>query len=183
MRLATVALLLTLVAAPACGGGGGSDASSGGSPSPFVASFVPDEPAPLANTVAMAEGAKSNDVVTVDVTLTDTNGVFGTAFEVGFDDTHTVYLGFTHGSVFEQGGVTPIYNVSTNPGRIFVGVARNNGTTTDVSGTKVILGLQFRVKQGGVFPVTIENQELDDNQHPPQPLPGILWKAGAVKGV
>ncbi len=179
----TAVLLLALFTAQGCGGGGGSGASIGGSPSPFAASFVPDQPTPVASTVAMAEGAMSNDVVTVNITLTDTNGVFGTAFDVVFDDTHTTYLTDAPGSVFEQGGGTPSYTVSANGDRIVVGVARTNGTTTNVSGTKVILGLQFRVKQAGVFPVVIENEVVYDNQLNPQPIPGISWFAGAVKGV
>lgn len=185
MKLGTVALLLALVTAPACGGGGGSSTDPGGSPSPLAATFVPDEPSPAATTAAMAEGPKNNDVVTVNVTLTDASGVFGTAFEVVFDDTHTVYLGFTPGTVFEQGGNSPNYQVNgtSNPGRIVIGVARAGATATDVSGTKTLVGLQFRVKQAGVYPLLIQNAVVYDNQPRPQPIPGIAWFAGAVTGV
>ncbi len=132
----------------------------------------------------MEQGAKSNDVVTVNVTLTSTNGVYATAFEVVFDSTHNVYLGFAPGSVFEQGGVSPNYTVdgTSNPGRIVVGVSRTGSTTTDVSGTKTVVGLQFRVKQAGVYPVTIENAVVYDGQSSPQPIPGIAWFAGAITG-
>jgi hypothetical protein len=63
MKLGSWVVLLALVAAPACGGGG-SGADSGGSPTPLAASFVPDQPSPGAKNAAMAEGARSNDVVT-----------------------------------------------------------------------------------------------------------------------
>jgi len=184
MKIGTLALVLALVTAPACGGGGGSGTDPGGSP-PLAAAFVPDQPSPAGNTIAMAEGAKSNDVVTVNVTLTNTSGVFAIAFEVPFDETHTVYLGFAEGSVFEQGGNSPNYTVdgTSNPGRVVVAVARTNGTATNVSGTKTILGLQFRVKEAGVYPVSIQNTVVYDSQPIPQPIPAILWFAGAVKGV
>jgi len=189
MKLGTLVLLLALVTAPACGGGSSSGASSitdpGGSPSPLAASFVPDQPSPGAKTVAMLQASKSNDVVSVYVTLTDTTGVFATAFEVVFDGAGAVYQGFTHGAVFEAGGNVPNYTVdgSSNPGRIVVAVARTNGTTTNIVGSKAVLILQFRVKQAGVYPVSIQNAVVYDGQSTPQPIPGILWFAGAVKGV
>jgi hypothetical protein len=183
MKLGTLVLMLTLLAAPACGGGGGGS-DAGGSPSAIAASFVPDQPTPGANTVALAEGSKSNDVVTVNVTLTSTNGVFATAFDAVYDDIHTVFLGFAPGTALEQGGNNTNYTVNTaNPGRIVVGVSRTGSSTTNVSGTKVVLGLQFRVNQPGVYPVAIENAVVYDGQSSPQPIAGISWFAGAVTGV
>ena len=184
MKIGTLLLACALIAAPACGGGG-SGADPGGSPPPLAASFVPDQPAPAAKTVAMAEGSKSNDVVTVNITLTSTNGVYATAFDVVFDGAHTAYLGFVQGAVFEQGGNSPNYTVSaaSTPGRVVVGVSRTGATATNVSGTKTILGLQFRVKQAGVYPVAIENAVVYDSQAQPQPISGLSWFAGAVTGV
>ena len=86
MKLGALVLLLAMVSAPACGGGGGgSDSGVGPSPTPLAASFVADQPAPGAKTVAMLQASKTNDVVNVYVTVTDTTAVFGTAFEVAFD--------------------------------------------------------------------------------------------------
>lgn len=187
MKLGSLIVLLALVAAPACGGGSG--ASPGGSPTPLAASFVPELSSPTANDVAMAEGAKTNDVVTINVTMTDASGVYATAFDVVYDDAHTVFVGFTPGSVFEQGGNSPNYTVSpvngaTSPGRVVVGVSRIGNTATNVSGTKTVVGLQFRVKQAGVFPLSIQNAIVYDSHQPdPQSIPGIAWFAGAVTGV
>lgn len=184
MKLGSIILLLALVTAPACGGGGGSsDSGTGGSPGPVAASFVPDQASPGANTVAMAQGAHSNDVVNVYVTLTDTNGVYGAAFEVLFDETHVTYQGYTHGAAFEQGN-TPNYNVdgTTNPGRIVIGIARTNGTPTNIVGSKAMITLQFKVKQAGTFPVQLQNGVIYDAQSVPQPIAGISWFAGALQG-
>lgn len=188
VKLGTLVLLLTLVSAPACGGGGGggnSDPGPGGSPVPVAAGFVSDQPTPGANTVAMQQALKHNDVVSVYVTLTNTSGVFGTAFEVVFDDANAAYLGYAPGVAFEAGGGVPNYTVdgSSNPGRIVVGVARTNGTTTNITNQTAILSLQFRVKQPGTFPVTLQNGVVYDAQQNPTPLPNILWFAGALTGV
>jgi len=185
MKLGTLVLLVALVAAPACGGGGGSDSGVGGSPSPLSASFVPDLTTPGSNTVAMTQASKSSDVVNVWVTLTDTPNVFAAAFEVVFDDANATYLGFTKGAAFEAGGNVPNYTVdgTTNPGRIVVAVARTNGIATTITSSKAIITLQFRVKQPGTSPVTLQNAALFDAQATPQPIPAILWFAGALSGV
>jgi phage baseplate assembly protein gpV len=185
MKLGTLVLLMALVAAPACGGGGGSDSGIGPSPSPLSASFVPDLPTPGSNTVAMIQASKSNDVVNVWVTLTDTPNVFAAAFEVVFNDANATYLGYTKGAAFEAGGNAPNYTVdgTSNPGRIVVGVARTNGTATSISSSKAILTLQFRVKQPGTSQVTLQNGVVFDAQATPQPIANILWYAGALSGV
>jgi len=183
MRFGALVLVLALVTAPACGGGSSSDL--GGSPPAIAASFTPDEPTPDPNTIAMAEGTKNYDVVTVNVTVTGTNGVYGTAFDVVYDEANVTYLDYTPGSAFEQGGNSPNYNVSSasTPGRVVVGVSRIGNTATDIAGAKTIVGLQFRVKQAGSYPVTIEDGVLYDAQAPPQPIPGIAWSAGTLTGV
>jgi hypothetical protein len=183
MRFGALALVLALVTAPACGGGSSSDL--GGSPPAIAASFTPDEPTPDPNTVAMAEGTTTYDVVTVNVTLTGTNGVYAAAFDVVYDEAHVTYLDFTHGSAFEQGGNTPNYSASaaSTPGRVVVGVSRIGDSATDITGTKTIVGLQFRVKQAGAYPITIESPVMYDAQAPPQPIPGIAWFAGTLTGV
>ena len=186
MKLGTALLAFALIAAPACGGGGG-DSDPGGSPTPVAAGFVAEVDNPSANTAAMAEGSKANDVVTVNVTLTNTNGVYGTAFEVVYDAIHTSYIGYAPGTAFEQGGASVNYTITANstatPPRIVVGISRAGGATTNVSGTKTVVGLQFRVEQAGVFPLRVENPAVYDGQSTPQPIPDIDWYAGAVEGI
>jgi phage baseplate assembly protein gpV len=132
----------------------------------------------------MLQASKNNDVVSVYVSLTDTPGVYGTAFEVAFDTAGAAYLGYTRGTAMEASGGAPAYTVdgSTNPGRIVVGVARTNGTTTNIVGSKAVLQLQFRVKQAGAFPVTLQNGIVYDGQVPPKPIPTVQWFAGALTG-
>jgi len=187
MRLGTIVAMLALLTAPACGGGGGSDSATGGSPGPLSASFVADQTAPGANTIALMEGPKANDIVSVYVTLTDTNGTIGAAMEVVFNTADAAYVGYTRGAAYEQGGNVPNYTVegTTNPGRVYIAVSRTgaNATSTNVIGSKAILTLKFRVKQTGTSPVTIENGAVYDGQDPPQPMAGISWYTGALQGV
>ncbi len=184
MRIGTLALLLAIVTAPACGGGG-SDSGIGPSPNPLLAGFVADQPTPGVKTVSMLQASKSNDVVGVYVNLTDIQAAYGTAFEADFDPAGAVFLGFTRGTAFESNGGAPAYTVdgTTNPGRVVVGVARTNGNTTNIVGSKAVLILQFRVKQVGVFPVTLQNGTVYDGQVPPKPMASIQWFAGALTGV
>src|SRR5262245_20752992 len=186
MKLGPLVLMMALVAAPACGGGGGgSDSGVGGSPTPLSASFVPELTSPGSNTVAMLQASKTNDVVNVYVTLTGTSNVYGAAFEVVFNDTDATYLGFTKGVAFEAGGNAPNYTVdgTSNPGRIVFCVARTNGTATNITASKAILTLQFRVKQSGTSPVALQNGVIFDAQTQPQPIANILWYAGPLSGV
>jgi phage baseplate assembly protein gpV len=134
----------------------------------------------------MLQGTKSNDIVTVNVTLTSVNGVFGAALEVPFNTPNTSYVGYTAGTALEQGGNTPIYTVdgATQPGRVIVGVARSGSAGTNVSGTMTLISLKFRVNTAGTWPLTFENSNVYDGQQPtPQPIPGLSWFAGALKGV
>jgi hypothetical protein len=180
--MSSILAILALLIAPACGGGGGSDSGTGGSPGPLSASFVPDQPAPGANAVALLEGPKANDIVNVYVTLTDTNGTLGTALEAVYDDARATYLGYARGAAYEQGGNAPNYTVTSHPGRVLAAVVRSNGTTTNVIGTKAVLTLQFRVKQVGTSAMTIENGAVYDGQNVPQPIAGISWYGGALRG-
>ena len=176
----TMLLALALAGAPACGGGSESD--SGGSPSGFAASFAPAQPTPGSNTIAMLQGARTNDLVTVNVTATDTGNLFGIAFDVLYDDTKVTYTGFAKGTLLEQGSGAPNYTVDgSNLGRIVVGVARTNGTTTNASGTKTIIALTFRVKNTGTFPLNFVAASAFDGQNPPHVLI-LTWFGGALQG-
>ena len=175
---------MAIITAPACGGGG-SDSGIGPSPSPLLAGFVAEQPTPGLKTVSMLQASRSNDVVSVYVFLTDIQAAYGIAFEVDFDTAGAVFLGYTRGSAFEANGGGPAYTVdgASNPGRVVVGVARTSGTTTNIIGSKAVLVLQFRVKQTGEFPVTLQNGLVYDGQVPPAPMDSIQWFAGALTGV
>lgn len=173
-----------LAVATACGGGGGGDSSGGVTTPPLRASFVPDDASPGANTVAMAEGSKNGDSVTVAVNASQVTGLYATAFEVTFEANKLTYLGYSAGTVFEQGGHTPTYQVG-NPsaGRLVIGVSRNgNVSTVNVTSPAPMIRLSFRVKDTGTFRLAFANATLYDGQAPPVAKGGITWEAGVVAG-
>lgn len=176
------AFLGVLAVATACGGGG--DSSGGVTPPPLLASFVPDEPAPGANTVAMAEGSKAGDSVTVSVNASQTSDLYAAAFEVTFDSNKVTYVAHSAGTVFEQGGHTPTYQVG-NPiaGRLVVGVSRNGDVSAvNVTTPAPMIRLTFRVKAVGLFRLEWDNAALFDGQAPPQQKAGITWESGTLSG-
>ena len=181
-QVSRTSLLLVLAAAvAACGGGGGG--SGGGVVSPSLsASFLPDTPNPGANSVSMAEGAASGDVVTVQVRVTDTNDVYGAAFDVTWNDPSIAqYLGWSPGTLLEEGGNVPNYTVEGSvPGRVVVGAARSgNVSGVDVSGTRVLIALDFRLLRTALTPaVFTANPQLYDSQL--QPI-AVSWHAGSLQ--
>ncbi len=181
-RWMTVSVLGIAALAFACGGGG--SGGSGAPSSSLLASFLPDETSPGANTVAMAEGSKSGDAVTVAVNVSQTSDVYAAAFEVTFDSAKVTYVNHSAGTVLEQGGHTPTYQVgSPSAGRLVIGVSRNgNVPSVNVSSPAPIVRLTFRVKERGSFRLSVENQALYDGQAPPQPKAGIVWRTGVAVG-
>jgi hypothetical protein len=136
----------------------------------------------------MLEGSKSGDTVTVRVAVTNTTAIYGAAFDVTYDATKVTYVSWSAGTLLEQGGHTPTYQVAlsdpSNPGRVVVVVSRNgNVGTVNASGTVDAVRLTFRVRakgasrgEFGLSPV------LYDGQAPPQPKAGINWTAGTFQG-
>lgn len=170
-----------------CGGGGGSDAGAGPdpSPNPVIAAFAADTTSPGANTVSMLEGSKSGDTVTVRVAVTNTTALYATAFDLTYDDTKVSYVSFSAGTLFEQGGHAPTYQVSVpDPGRVVVAVSRNgNVGTVNASGTVDAVRLTFRVRATGASRAEFGlSPVLYDGQAPPQPKAAINWTAGTFQG-
>ena len=180
-----VPLVLALAAfLCACGGGGGGGV--GPSPPPITASFVPAEPSPGANTVSMAAGAVTHDVVAVSVDVTGTSGVWGAAFDVRFDPVHVDYVGYSAGDLF---GTGPTVNYTVKPptgssGIVVVGVSRvGSASAVNVTTTRTLVSLAFRVKSTGSYALEFGPGAslLDDTV---ASIPGLAspWPAGSLQG-
>jgi hypothetical protein len=178
-------LLLLIVLAPACGGGGGG--SSGGvidPPDPLLADFSPANSNPGPNTVSMSRRSATGNPVTINVNVTDTDNIFGASFDVVYPDSLAEYTGYAAGDLLEEGGHSPFYNVTeTSPGRIVVVASRTGSVpAVDVTGTRVLIRLAFRLTREGSGLVVFENANLSDDQLPPQNLTGIDWDGGTLLG-
>jgi len=182
MRWPTAIVILGL-AAIACGCSGGS--GSGVIAKALTLDFTPDEPSPGSNTVSLALEDVSDDMATIGVDVTDTNGVFSAALDVTFDPTVAMFAGNSPGDLLESSG-TPIYLVSSpseanQSGRVVVGVSLPNGANpVDVTGSATLVYLTFTATEAGTSQVNFENEALHDEGAPPLDLTGIGWHGGAL---
>jgi len=184
-RLTYCSLVICLVLATACSGGGAGGAVPGGSgnSSNIAGGFTATQPVPDPATVSMKQGTSSGDLVTIEVQVTDTGDIYGVAFDLVYDSANTTYTNWSAGSLLEQGGHNPTYQVGTSQAGRIVVVATRNGAVSgvDANGTGTIMKLTFRVEEAGAFPVQIENAALYNDQNP-QPVNGINWFAGTLTG-
>jgi hypothetical protein len=174
--------VLFCFAAACSGGSGGGDVGGGGG---LAAGFVAEEPSPGADTVNAGEGSTTNDLVTVLVNVTDTDGIYAAAFDLLYDADHATYVGWTPGNLLEQGGNSVFYDVGTpQTGRLVVSASRQgNVAGANASGTRTVIGLTFRVEDPGTSPITYQSNTLLDAQQQPQPINGIVWFGGTLTGV
>jgi hypothetical protein len=185
MKKHAVLLVLTVLALGglACGSGGGSGGGPG-TPSGLSAGFTPDQPSPGTDTVASAEGSSSGELVTVEITLTDTVNVFGASFDLTYDADAADFVGWDNGDMFEQGSHLPLYNVSeVSNGQIVIGVTRQGSppsVAVDANGTRTIIELTFRLEVAGSTNVQFQSNAILDDQPLPQPLTGMSWFAGSL---
>lgn len=181
MNRLPAALILTLVVvAAACGSGSG-----GGEKSTVIAAFTPDEPSPGPDTVATAEGASNGDLVTVEVTVTDTSGIYAVTFDLTYDANMASFEGWSAGDLLEQGGHTPFYEFLELQNGQVVAVATRQGAVpaVDAVGTVTVMELTFRVEEEGSSQIDFSAAALLDGQVQPQPIPGITWHGGSLDGL
>ncbi len=187
MHLAIVALA---AAAVSCGGGSTGE-TIGRSPEPVTAGFSPDPTAPNPTTpltVTMAKGAVADDLVTVQVNVSGTGGVYGAAFDVacdsgdGCDPASVEFVQPSAGSLLEQGGDVP--NYTTTPSGawpVVVGASRSGAVAgVDVSTPQTLVKLTFRVKAKGTFKLKVQNAALIDSTR--HAITGVGWYAGSLLG-
>jgi hypothetical protein len=190
-RTMSLGIVALVAAALSCGGGGSSGGTIGPGPNPVTASFVPDPNAPSptsALTVTMAQGAASDDLVTVEVNVAGTSGVYGAAFDLvcdsqyGCNPTKVEFVEPSAGSLLEQGSNAPNYTATaTGVWPVVLGVSRSGAVPgIDVTTPKTLVNLAFRVKATGTFNLEVRNAALIDSAG--QPIPGVAWYAGSLQG-
>ena len=174
-------LIALLLAATACGGGGG---PGGGVVTPsLAASFTPAQASPGTDTVSTDEGSKTGDLVTVEVQVTNINGIYGAAFDVAYNPSVATFQNWSAGSLLEQGGHTPTYQINANQSGLLVVVATRQGNVQGANavGTVTLIRLTFRVTQTGTSPVSFPGAPtLLDDQPQPQPIPATNWFGGTI---
>ena len=184
-RWAVLLGLVSLVAACGGGGDGGGDTVVTGPSSGISASFVAERPAPGAGTVSMVQYTAVGDVVTVNLRVTDTNGIYGAAFDVVYDPSRVRYEDWASGVLLEQGGHSPNYTVQVpQAGRVVVGASRNGAVSgVNAVGSRVMIRLVFRATAVGSSQISFQAASLIDDQFPPEDITGTSWFGGSLNAI
>jgi hypothetical protein len=145
-----------------------------------AADFTPSDSNPGANTVSVMGSASSN-IVTLNVMVTGTAGVYGAGFDLVFDPTMAEFAGYSPGNLLETGGQQVTYQINAlQPGRVIVGVARTTGTGIDAGVSTALIQLRLRAKQAGTTEVRFENADLLNANNPPSEIVGIAFAGGTL---
>jgi hypothetical protein len=176
-----LAVPLLVIAATACSNGSADPAPGPGSNN-LIAGFTPQLSNPGPNTMSAAEAGIAAELVTVAIQVTDTANVFGSAFDLVYDPNLATFMSWSAGSLLEQGGNSPLYQVNaTASGRLVVGASRTgSGTGANASGTVTLIHLTFRMDGAGSSSLDFQNTSVEDDSNPPQPIPGMSAGGGTL---
>jgi hypothetical protein len=122
-------------------------------------------------------------MLTLAVNVSDTTGIYGGSFDLVYNRSLARFSNWSTGSLLEQNGHTPLYQVdASQPGRLIV-VATRTGDVGVVSATGDVplIRLVFEMTAPGTSTVSFGGSPglFDDQQPTPQPLPGINWFGGS----
>lgn len=176
-------LLIGVLGLVAGCGGGSSPATEGSGSTNLVAAFTADEPNPGADTVALARASSSGSLLTLAVNVTDTTGVYGAGFDLLYDANKVTFVNWSAGSLLEQGGHSPFYQVDASQAGRLVVVATRLGDVpaVDATGSMPLIRLIFRATEAGTSNVSFAGTpELRDAQDPQQQLPVNGWFGGTL---
>ena len=181
-RVLTILVIAILAVGVACSSGGGS--GGGIVQSGLGAAFTPDEPTPGSDTVSASQGPVTGDVVTIDVLVTNTNNVYAAAFDLLYDSSMATYVGWSQGTLLEQGSNATSYDVDdTQVGRLVIGAQRVGSVNgADASGSVAVIRLSFRVTSVGNSVISFQSANLLDDQQFPQPISPLDWFGGVILG-
>ena len=165
----------------ACGGGG--DGATG----VLTATFTPDTSTPGASTVAMLPGSTSATFFNVRITVTDTDDVYGAAFDITYPSTLIAYQSADNSTSFlRDGGLGTgqlFFKVdSSTAGRLIVSATRTGALPgVDVSGTRDLIVLRFQARTGfNAQPIRFDTgKPLEVRNSLAQPI-AVTWSSGAA---
>ncbi len=187
--LGSVILAMVLFFSPGCS----SDDSSG---SVFVVptciEFLPAQTGtPANNSIVLRKNTDTSDCdeVQVEIVVTNVNDVYGAGFVIEYNGAIVAYQGFsTTGSFLEDNNVDTQIVQDGPVGSVTFSITRvqdansNSENGVDVSGSRVLGTLRFRsFSVGGPVELTLTNNNLFDNQTPPQAIPNLTWEFGSLR--
>ncbi len=181
MKLISTVILISAIFTICCGGGGSSGGGGGVVPPSIIASFTAAKSDPDTMDVTLQRKSQSSDSFTVDVVITDVNGVFSASFDLVYDGTLLDYLNYTEGDFLNGDGATTSFLISEQSGRLVIGASRLGQVPgINAVGDRVLMSIAFRVKKTGSTSVSFENNSLLDSGG--TPIQGLEWFGGTGSG-
>lgn len=181
MKYIPVFILALLISVFSCGGGGGSGSSGGVAPPSIVASFSADKSTPDTMDVTLQRKSQSGDSVTVDVIVTDVNGIYSAAFDLVYDGTVLDYLNYTEGDFLNGDGASTTFQVAEQSGRLVIGASRlNPAPEINAVGDKVLMSIAFRLRKTASSSITFENNALLNSSL--ATIQAVEWFGGTASG-
>lgn len=188
-RLGCTALLVSALAL-GCGGRGGPGSGDDGLDpvgGALTGDFTADASPPGAGSVSLQPGSSSADVVTVDVVVTDSGGIFGVAFDLVFDPDRAAYLGAEEGRLLDADGADTLFLVTAGAGRLVVGATRvqdagNSVVDVDAAGPQVLASFRFRVRAAGASRIDFDPDRPRAVRDRDGVERGVSWHGGALVG-
>lgn len=177
-RWAGRALLVFLLGgAAACGGGGGGTPTR--PPPPAGITFTPSG-ASGANSLALRRSPSStNTVLALELVATDVDDLFGLSFDLDYPANLLDFESSDEGSFLSTSGTvaTTLQVAESGSGTLVVGQSRL-GAVGGVSGSGVLLVLQFRGVGNGSGMLAFDRNEAFDPRGATQP---VAWGGGSVQ--
>ncbi|MEW5807662.1 MAG: cohesin domain-containing protein [Acidobacteriota bacterium] len=147
----------------------------------IVASFTAAKSTPDAMDVTLQKKSVSGDSFTVDVVITDVNGVYSAAFDLVYDGTILDYLNSTEGNFLKKDGASTSFIVDPQTGRLVVGASRLGQVGgVDAVGNEVLMSIAFKVRKTGSTSISFENSSLLDANV--TSIQGVEWFGGTASG-
>ncbi len=181
MKYIPIFILVLMISAISCGGGSGSGSSGGVAPPSIVASFSADKSTPDAMDVTLQRKSLSGESFTVDVIVTDVNGIYSAAFDLVYDGSILDYINYTEGDLLNGDGASTTFQIAEQSGRLVIGASRlNPAPEINAVGDKVLMSIAFRVRTTGSTSVTFENYALLNSSL--TAIQGVEWFGGTASG-
>jgi hypothetical protein len=185
-RLWYVLFAIALAVASGCSGG---SSSSDDDRDNILASFLASSTSPGMGDVTMAEGDALNNLVTVEIGLTDMTDVFAADFQVEWLDGPVRLMGWSEGPLLSKDGESTSFTVTeTSPGLLRVQATRiGTADEVDAVGTEVLLILDFRVRRKGEIPLAFRPPDPSNPREITDSLGAVVsggtWAGGRFLGV
>ncbi len=168
---------LILAVSAACGGGGGGG-GGGTEPPPPRVSFTPTTGGGTTS-ISLTQGAATTETALfLEVRANQVAELYGLAFDLTYPTAVVTYRRVVEGPFLVQAASTSLQVTEASPGRLIVGHSRL-GPAGGVSGSGVVMTLEFALAGSGSGPMAFQNQQAFDSAG--TPLLGYSWLGGTVR--